>query len=89
MKSSQIPNDPNNIKHTLVIGYKNNRSILRDALTVFKGISGTQKIGTLDQEEIEVIHTFFMGLVPEKIKTNPLYRIKNNQGQSETQIVYN
>jgi hypothetical protein len=33
------------------------------------------------QKKVQIIHTFFMGLVSKNIEANPLNRMKNNQYQ--------
>jgi hypothetical protein len=35
------------------------------------------------QEKVQIIDTFFMGLIAKNIETNPLDGVKNNQCQEE------
>ena len=87
MKSAEKPNHSNNIIHTLMIRHKNQRNIFWNAFYVFKFVGCPQKVRASQQEKIQVIDTYFMGLIAKNMETNPLNWMKNNQSKTETQII--
>ena len=87
MITTHVPNNSYNVIHALMIGYNNQRNVFRYAIQILKSVSSAQYISTFYQKEVQIIDTFFMGLVTKCIKTNPLNRMKNHQTKPKTQIV--
>lgn len=72
-----------------MIGHKYQGDIFRDIIQIFEFVGCPQKLCTKHQKKVQIIDTFFVGLIAEKIETHPLYRMKNNQTKAKTQIINN
>ncbi len=51
--------------------------------------TSAQKVEASHKAKLKSVYTFFVYLVAEDIETNPLYRMKDKQCQSEKQEVNN
>jgi hypothetical protein len=84
---SHIPDNRGNIVHALVIGNNDQGFVIRDVLIIYKGIPGSKQVGTPHQYQIEIAHTFLMGIVAKPVQAYPLDGMENKQANSKNKEV--
>ena len=73
----QVPDNRRDVIGPLVVGHKDAGPVSGEVLGIFEGKMGPQKVQASKQEEIEDVHTFFVGFIAPQLQGDPLNRVKH------------
>ena len=81
-----MPDNGRDIIGALVVGDEDTGPVGGDILLIFKSKAGAKDIQAAQQEKIEDIHAFLMGLITPKLQGDPLDGMEYQQGEEKEKI---
>lgn len=83
MVGPQAPYDRGDVIHALVVRYDDQGPFFRHLVRHPEAVPRSQNMRTPHQAKIQQAYAFLVGVIAEEAEANPLYRMKDKQGQPE------